>query len=80
MFYTEPTEAEGGDPVQGGFGDCYYISALDAVAWSVPEMIQWFPLVDPDHATHVPSDPTGPGYYHSQDVGKPNDPVTTGPL
>lgn len=87
MFYTDPTEAEGGDPVQGGLGDCYYISALDAVAWSVPEMIQWSPLVDPDHATQAPSDPTGPGsirfspgYYHSQDVGQPNDPVTTGPL
>lgn len=86
-FYTEPTEAQGGDPVQGGLGDCYYISALDAVAWSVSKMIQWFPLVDPDHATQAPSDPTGPGsirfspgYYHSRDVGQPNDPVTTGPL
>jgi hypothetical protein len=87
MFFTNPDEAEGGDPVQGGLGDCYYIAALDAVAWSVPEMIQWSPLVDPDHATQVQLDPTGPGsvrlspgYYHSRDVGVPNDPVTTGPL
>lgn len=87
MFYTDPTQAQGGDPVQGGLADCYYISALDAVAWSVPQMIQWFPFVDPDHATSALPVPTGPGsirlspgYYHSQDVGQPNDPVTTGPL
>lgn len=86
-FFTNPTEAEGGDAVQGGLGDCYFISALDAVAWTVPATIRWYPLVDLDHATNVPPNPNGPGsirfspgYYHSRDVGQPNDPVTTGPL
>ena len=86
-FFTSPAEAEGGDAVQGGLGDCYFISALDAVAWAVPASIRWFPFVDPDNPTLVPPNPTGPGsirfspgYYHSRDVGQPNDPVTMGPL
>jgi len=81
-FFTDA--AEGGDPVQGGLGDCYFISALDAVAWSVPAMLRWFPLVDHEHVTPPPNDMIergsirfSPGYYHSPAA---SDVVTTGPL
>ena len=33
-FWEESTEP--GDPVQGALGDCYFIAALSAVAWSRP--------------------------------------------
>lgn len=36
-FYHEG--AEFSDPVQGGLGDCYFIAALSAVAWSRPYVI-----------------------------------------
>jgi hypothetical protein len=36
-FFEEATEP--GDPVQGALGDCYFIAALGAVAWSRPYAI-----------------------------------------
>jgi hypothetical protein len=82
MFFTDAA-ADEGDPVQGGLGDCYFIAALDAVAWSVPAMLKWFPFVDFSNP-QGPPDPTGPGsirfspgYYHSLAA---SDVVTTGPL
>ena len=35
ILYAGLVPSTGGDPVQGGLGDCYFISALDAVAWFV---------------------------------------------
>jgi hypothetical protein len=77
--------AEGGDPVQRGVGDCYFIAALDAVAWSIPSQIRW----GPPRAGVAPTDAAGtergsirfsPGYYHAGDFDRAGTIVSSGPL
>ncbi len=82
--------AEGGDPVQWGVGDCYYIASLDAVAWTLPGLIQFRPLVaSPSEIGRLPpsdgiergSIRLSPGYYHGPNaVTNADNVVEGGPL
>ncbi len=77
--------AEGGDPVQRGVADCYFISALDAVAWSNPGLIIWGPprsgIARTDAAGHERgSIRFSPGYYHEGDLDRAGGVVDSGPL
>lgn len=61
-FFTD--SAEGGDPVQGAVGDCYFIAALSAVAWSMPALIRYFPRGKASDGADVDTVVFSPGYYH----------------
>ena len=74
-FFTDG--AQEGDPVQGGLGDCYFIGALDAVAFTNPSKVL---RLGESHSPTRPDADTlrfSPGYYHKPG---PTSPVTSGPL
>jgi hypothetical protein len=70
-YVTDSIEA--GDPVQGALGDCYFIGALAAVAWTMPSVL----AQRAGTLSGIPSEVIrfSPGYY-----GPPGHPTDSGPL
>jgi hypothetical protein len=81
VFFAD--RAEGGDPVQGNIGNCYFISAMAAVAWSIPAFIRWRApgaVIIGAGDADTGSLRFSPGWYHRGDFDRRGIVVTDGPL